>query len=61
MFTAQDILDIAIRLESNGEKTYRDAHVELFTGIAGQLATIVEKSRLYQELLELNELKSRES
>jgi rubrerythrin len=25
MFTAQDILDIAIRLESNGEKTYRDA------------------------------------
>ena len=25
MFTAQDILDIAIRLENNGEKTYRDA------------------------------------
>lgn len=25
MFTAQDILDIAIRLESNGEKTYLDA------------------------------------
>ncbi|BBO68919.1 ferritin [Desulfosarcina alkanivorans] len=25
MFSAQDILDIAIRLESNGEKTYRDA------------------------------------
>jgi rubrerythrin len=25
MFTAQDILDIAIRLETNGEKTYRDA------------------------------------
>ena len=25
MFTAQDILDIAIRLEKNGEKTYRDA------------------------------------
>ena len=39
--------------------TYRDVHVELFTGIAGQLATIVEKSRLYQELLELNQLKSR--
>jgi rubrerythrin len=25
MFTAQDILDIAIRLENNGEKTYLDA------------------------------------
>lgn len=25
MFTAHDILDIAIRLEENGEKTYRDA------------------------------------
>jgi rubrerythrin len=25
MFTAQEILDIAIRLETNGEKTYRDA------------------------------------
>jgi len=25
MFTAQDILDIAIRLEENGEKTYLDA------------------------------------
>jgi len=25
MFTAQDILDIAIRLANNGEKTYRDA------------------------------------
>lgn len=25
MFTAQDVLDIAIRLEKNGEKTYRDA------------------------------------
>lgn len=25
MFTAQDVLDIAIRLENNGEKTYRNA------------------------------------
>jgi signal transduction histidine kinase len=38
---------------------YRDAHVELFMQIAGQLAVIVEKSRLYQQLLELNELKVR--
>lgn len=44
---------------SREKNTYRDAHVELFTGIAGQLATIVEKSRLYEELLGLNELKSR--
>ena len=39
--------------------TYRDAHVELFQQIAGQLSVIVEKGRLYQQLLELNELKIR--
>jgi hypothetical protein len=39
--------------------TYRDAHVDLFQTIAGQLAVIVEKGRLYQQLLELNELKGR--
>jgi len=39
--------------------TYRDAHVELFVEIAGHLAVIVEKGRMYQQLLELNELKSR--
>ncbi len=39
--------------------TYRDAHVDLFLQIAGQLAAIVEKSRLYKELLELNEAKNR--
>ncbi len=39
--------------------TYRDVHVELFLEIAGQLSLIVEKSRLYQELVELNELKNR--
>ncbi len=39
--------------------TYRDAHVELFLQIAGQLAVIVEKSRLYQQLVELNQLKSK--
>lgn len=40
-------------------ETYRDVHVELFLQIAGQLAAIVEKSRLYKELLELNEAKNR--
>ncbi len=39
--------------------TYRDAHVDTFTQIAGQLAVIVEKSRLYQELVELNDVKNR--
>jgi signal transduction histidine kinase len=39
--------------------TYQDAHVELFLQIAGQLAVIVEKSRLYQQLVELNKLKSK--
>jgi signal transduction histidine kinase len=39
--------------------TYRDLHVELFLEIAGQLSLIVEKSRLYQELVELNEWKNR--
>ena len=29
MFTAQDILDIAIRLEKNGERTYRDARLHI--------------------------------
>ncbi len=38
---------------------YRDAHVELYLQIAGQLAMIVEKSRLYQQLVELNQLKNR--
>lgn len=39
--------------------TYRDAHVELFLQIAGQLAVIVEKGRLYQQLIELNQLKNK--
>ncbi|HNT33514.1 MAG TPA: GAF domain-containing sensor histidine kinase [bacterium] len=38
---------------------YRDAHVESFLGIAGQLALIVEKGRLYERLVALNEIKNR--
>ncbi len=38
---------------------YRDTHVEIFLQIAGQLAVIVEKGRLYQQLIELNELKNK--
>ena len=39
--------------------TYKDVHIELFLQIAGQLAMIVEKSRLYEELVLLNKVKSR--
>lgn len=38
---------------------YREIHVQLYLQIAGQLSMIVEKSRLYQQLLELNEIKNR--
>ncbi len=41
------------------KESYKDVHVELFQQIAGQLALIVEKSRLYEDLVDLNELKSR--
>lgn len=39
--------------------TYRDAHVEIFREIAGQMAVIAEKSRLYEQLLELNSVKNK--
>ena len=41
------------------KNTYKNAHVEIFSQIAGQLAVIVEKGRLYQQLVELNELKNK--
>lgn len=44
---------------STEASTYRDAHVEIFQQIAGQLAMTLEKSRLYQDLLDLSELKDR--
>ena len=34
--------------------TFKDAHVEIFLEIAGQLSLIVEKARLYEELHQLN-------
>ncbi|MCX8037086.1 MAG: GAF domain-containing sensor histidine kinase [Candidatus Sumerlaeia bacterium] len=39
--------------------TYQNVHVELFQEIAGLLAMIVEKGRLYQQLVELNDLKNK--
>lgn len=47
-----------IFFSSTQPNTYRNVHVELFSQIAGQLSMIVEKSRLYQQLLELNDLKN---
>jgi signal transduction histidine kinase len=39
--------------------TYKNIHTAIFLQIAGQLSVIVEKARLYQQLLELNELKNK--
>lgn len=39
--------------------TYEDAHVEVYLLVASQLSVIVQKSRLYQELLELDRVKDR--
>ena len=46
MFTAQDVLDIAIRLENNGEKTYRDAlqHTQ-HTDLKALLAWIAQEEQ----------------
>jgi len=39
--------------------TYENVHIQFFMQIAGQLSVIVEKGRLYQQLVELNELKNK--
>lgn len=39
--------------------TYEGAHVEIYRQIAGQLSLMVEKGRMVQELIELNEQKNR--
>jgi signal transduction histidine kinase len=38
--------------------TYRNAHVEIFEQIAGQLSAALEKARLYERLFELNEARA---
>ncbi len=38
---------------------YKYEHVEIYTQLAGQLAVVVEKARLYQQLIELNETKNK--
>ena len=44
---------------STRTNTYSDVHVSLFKQIAGQLAAVLDKSRLYEDLLEANTLKNR--
>ncbi len=44
---------------SRQKGTYREAHVGRYLRLAGQLSVIVEKSRLYEEVVALSETKSR--
>lgn len=39
--------------------TYKNIHINLFQKIARQLSVTLEKSRMYEELMQLNELKNR--
>lgn len=48
-----------IFFSSKSKNAFSEAHIELFTLIAGELAVIVEKSRLYEELLLLNKQKNK--
>lgn len=48
-----------IFFSSREKNTYRDIHIEIFLELASFLSNTVEKSTLYQQLLELNEEKSR--
>ncbi len=48
-----------IFFSSMRKNAYRKEHVETFIGVAGHLSVIIEKTRLYEELVELNALKNR--
>jgi signal transduction histidine kinase len=48
-----------IFFSSGQANTYNESHVDFFMQIANQLATIVEKGRMYQRLIELNDEKNR--
>ncbi|MFA6455960.1 MAG: response regulator [Bacteroidota bacterium] len=52
--------DIGFIFFSSFEKnTYKYEHVEIYTQLAGQLAVVLEKARLYEQLIELNNTKNR--
>lgn len=44
---------------STDANAYEAVHIETFQRIAGQFATIAEKSRLYEEVISLNEIKNK--
>ncbi len=48
-----------IFFSSKRKDCYKDVHVGIFKQIAGQVAMIVEKANLYQNLVELNQTKNR--
>ncbi|MDP1677026.1 MAG: response regulator [Bacteroidota bacterium] len=41
------------------KNTYKFEHVEIYTQLAGQIAVVLEKARLYQQLIELNDTKNK--
>lgn len=47
-----------IFFSSRKRDTYKNEHKELYRQIAGQLSVIVEKSRMYQKMIEINDLKN---
>lgn len=44
---------------STKKDTYKDLHISTFTGLAGNISGVLEKTRMYQELKHLNNLKDR--
>ncbi len=48
-----------IFFSSNEKNRYKFEHTEIYTRLAGQLAVVLEKARLYQQLIELNTMKNK--
>ncbi len=48
-----------IFFSSNEKNRYKYEHTEVYTRLAGQLAVVLEKARLYQQLIELNITKNK--
>ncbi|MFZ4621198.1 MAG: response regulator [Bacteroidota bacterium] len=48
-----------IFFSSNEKNRYKYEHTEIYTRLAGQLAVVIEKARLYQQLIELNITKNK--
>lgn len=42
---------------SSKPHTYENAHIDLFLQLSGELSLLIEKTRLYQQLVELNKIK----